>query len=77
MKSPRWHYAEAERLLELADAEVSENWAASTGEHKADVIAAAHVHAILSTANPGRIPNEPLEPAPGQLETITQTKDRL
>lgn len=42
------HYAEAERLLGLADSAVSANMAASTGESKADVLAAAQVHATLA-----------------------------
>ena len=44
------HYAEAERLLALADESPSETWATSTGEHKADSIATAQVHATLAQA---------------------------
>lgn len=44
------HYREAERLLEHADHDVSENWPAQTGEHKADILAAAQVHATLAHA---------------------------
>lgn len=42
------HYAEAERLLALADGDVSENWPVQTGERKADILAAAQVHATLA-----------------------------
>lgn len=42
------HYAEAERLLWQADRHVSVNMEALTGERKADVIAAAQVHARLA-----------------------------
>lgn len=42
------HYREAERLLTQADSDVSENWPTQTGEHKADMIAAAQVHAALA-----------------------------
>lgn len=44
------HYREAERLLEVASRDVSENWPVMTGEHKADLIAAAQVHATLAAA---------------------------
>lgn len=44
------HYREAERLLTQADSDVSENWPAQTGEHKADILAAAQVHATLAHA---------------------------
>lgn len=44
------HYAEAERLLAQADTYVSENMAHQTGEHKADMLAAAQVHATLALA---------------------------
>lgn len=42
------HYAEAERLLALAAREVSQNMESTTGERKADVLAAAQVHATLA-----------------------------
>ena len=42
------HAAEAERLLAIAAREVSANFPATTGEYKHDIIAAAHVHAILA-----------------------------
>ncbi|NKT41771.1 hypothetical protein GS676_02670 [Rhodococcus hoagii] len=44
------HYAEAERLLAHADSDVSENWPVQTGERKADILAAAQVHATLAQA---------------------------
>ncbi|BDC71052.1 hypothetical protein [Prescottella equi] len=44
------HYAEAERLLALADGDVSENWPVQVGERKADILAAAQVHATLAQA---------------------------
>jgi hypothetical protein len=44
------HYAEAESLLTMADRDVSDNLAVSTGEHKADILAAAQVHATLALA---------------------------
>lgn len=50
------HYKEAERLLEFADRRVSETWAAETGEQKADVIAAAQVHATLALAAATALP---------------------
>jgi hypothetical protein len=37
-------------LLDTADRDVSENFASRTGEHKADVLAAAQVHATLAVA---------------------------
>jgi hypothetical protein len=48
-QSPHEHYLEAERLLELADSNVSANWEFQTGESKADVLRAAQVHATLAT----------------------------
>lgn len=42
------HYAEAERLLALADSDVSENWPVQAGERKSDILAAAQVHATLA-----------------------------
>jgi hypothetical protein len=42
------HRKEAVRLLALADTDVSENWRFNTGEHKADILAAAQVHATLA-----------------------------
>lgn len=50
--TPAWHYAEANRLLVVADANVSSNWPALTGEAKADILAAAQVHATLATVDP-------------------------
>lgn len=47
------HFHESERLLILADSEVSENMMSLTGESKADVLAAAQVHALLSIAAGG------------------------
>lgn len=44
------HYREAERLLGVAEQRVSENWPAESGEHKADILAAAQVHATLALA---------------------------
>lgn len=49
MNGPQ-HYVEAERLLALADARVSHEWEHQSGEQKADVIAAAQVHATLALA---------------------------
>jgi hypothetical protein len=42
------HYAEAERLLAQVADVVSLNYSAQTGEEKADVLAAAQVHATLA-----------------------------
>jgi len=42
------HYLEAETLLAIADQEVSDNMAFNTGELKADILAAAQVHATLA-----------------------------
>lgn len=42
------HYQEAERLLALADERVSHEWLRQSGEQKADIIAAAQVHAALA-----------------------------
>ena len=42
------HAAEAARLLELAAQDVSANFPVMTGEYKHDIIAAAHVHAMLA-----------------------------
>ena len=42
------HYLEAESLLLIADSEVSANWPSQTGETKADILAAANVHALLA-----------------------------
>jgi hypothetical protein len=53
LQSPADHYAEAERLLRLADSEPSLNWAVTCGETKADVLAAAQVHATLALASWG------------------------
>lgn len=47
------HYAEAERLLRLADERISEDWRTMTGEAKSDVLAAAQVHATLATVQRG------------------------
>ncbi|NKU63868.1 hypothetical protein [Prescottella equi] len=44
------HYAEAERLVKLADSDVSENWPVQSGERKSDILAAAQVHATLAQA---------------------------
>ena len=50
------HYREAERLLLVADRDVSENWAVTTGEQKADVLATAQVHATLALAAATALP---------------------
>ncbi|MDV6267044.1 hypothetical protein [Rhodococcus globerulus] len=42
------HYLEAERLLNEAELDVSANWPSRTGETKADILAAANVHALLA-----------------------------
>lgn len=44
------HHLEAERLLAIAASDVSENMTLQTGEHKADVLAAAQAHATLALA---------------------------
>ncbi|QOV97193.1 hypothetical protein [Rhodococcus pyridinivorans] len=44
------HIRKAEELLEIADRDVSLNWPSMTGEHKADILAAAQVHATLALA---------------------------
>lgn len=44
------HYIAAERLLADAARDVSENYVLQTGEHKADLLAAAQVHATLALA---------------------------
>ena len=49
MSGPK-HYREAERLLALADERVSHEWQYQSGEQKADVLAAAQVHATLALA---------------------------
>lgn len=59
------HYKEAERLLANADRDVSENWPASTGERKSDVIAAAQVHATLA------LTAATVEPARDWTETLS------
>lgn len=50
MKSPADHYAEANRLLNLADKHTSEHFPNHTGEYKSDILAAAQVHALLASA---------------------------
>lgn len=42
------HYQEAERLLARADQDNSADWLLNTGEQKADILAAAQVHATLA-----------------------------
>lgn len=44
------HYAEAERLAAQVADTVSPNYATQAGENKADVLAAAQVHATLALA---------------------------
>lgn len=48
MASGPEHYLIAEQLLDRAAEDVSANMAYSTGEYKADLIAAAQVHATLA-----------------------------
>ena len=45
------HYREAERLLTQAEQYVSSDWPLETGESKADILAAAQVHATLALAS--------------------------
>ncbi len=51
------HAAEARAVLQLAGRDVSENMALQTGEHKADMIAVAQVHATLALVEQQRIAN--------------------
>ncbi|WRS29636.1 hypothetical protein U6G28_08920 [Actinomycetaceae bacterium MB13-C1-2] len=51
------HRDEALRILDEADREVSENWLYNTGEHKADMIAQAQVHALLEIGEQLRVAN--------------------
>jgi hypothetical protein len=49
--------AEARRLLDVAATDPSENWPLQTGEHTADILAAAQVHATLAVAEQLRLAN--------------------
>lgn len=51
------HAARAVGLLAVADRDVSDNWPLQTGEHKADIIAQAQVHATLALVEQQRIAN--------------------
>lgn len=51
------HVAVATERLDLAQTEVSANWPSRTGEEKADLIAAAQVHATLALVEQQRIAN--------------------
>lgn len=62
------HYCEAERLLRLADDNVSMNTVEMTGEKKADVIGAAQVHATLALAASNVNAYHSMDPTRGDLE---------
>ncbi len=49
--------AEARHYLGHSDSRASEEWPVQTGEHKADVIARAQVHATLALVEQQRIAN--------------------
>ena len=51
------HAAEARALLANADRYVTEDWPVQAGEHKADILAAAQVHATLALVEQQRIAN--------------------
>jgi len=51
------HAAEARTLLARAGQDTSSNWPLTTGEYKADMIAAAQVHATLELAEQQRAAN--------------------
>lgn len=51
------HQGEARKLLREANEYVSETWPYQTGEHKADIIAAAQVRATLELAQQQKIAN--------------------
>lgn len=51
------HPAYAGHYLEHSDTRASEEWPVQTGEHKADVIARAQVHATLALVEQQRIQN--------------------
>ena len=73
------HRAEARELLTQADGHTSQNWPAMTGEHKADVLAAATVHALLAihdtlTAADRYAANEEQQ-REGQMEDAWQSRD--
>lgn len=42
------HYRQSERLLALADSDVSANFPINTGESKSDILTAALAHAVLA-----------------------------
>lgn len=66
------HAAEAQALLIEAGSEVSENMVVTTGEHKADVIAHAQVHATLALVEQQRIANRLQVAAIDQMTTMAQ-----
>lgn len=51
------HASIARERIEIASQDVSDNWRSSTGEHKADMIALAQVHATLALVEQQRIAN--------------------
>lgn len=51
------HAAEARKHIAIADRNASSDWPQLTGEHKADILAAAQVHATLALVEQQRIAN--------------------